>query len=132
MTASLESYILDNGLTKLDTEATHIVICGTTEPTAYSLCSVNAANALGYKSFGAGNAFGSPAGGSPSGRKVSSVSVTDGTILTGGTAQWWAAIDATGGSLHAHGSLSATQVVASQNTFSLASFDIRIPAYSGG
>lgn len=130
MTAQLEDYILDNGLAKLDTEASHIMICAA-EPTTYALSSVNAANALGYKSFGAGSAFGSPAAGSPSGRKVSSVSVTDGTILTSGTASWWAVIDAVGATpkLMAHGSLSATQVVAATNTFSLASFDIRIPAF---
>lgn len=126
MAASLGSHVLDNGLSRLDSDSTHIVVCAA-EPTAYSLCSVGAANSLGYKSFGAGAVFGAPAAGSPNGRKVDSAAVTDGTITTGGTANWWAVIDSANSRLDAHGSLSSSQVVASGNTFSLASFTIRIP-----
>jgi len=126
MAASLGSHVLDNGISRLDADSTHIVVCDA-EPTAYSLASVGAANTLGYKSFGAGGAFGSPGAGAPNGRKVDSNAITDGTITTGGTAKWWAAIDSGNSRLDAHGSLSSSQVVASGNTFSLASFTIRIP-----
>jgi hypothetical protein len=124
---SLENYLLDNGLTKLNLEGSDIVICAN-EPTVYSMTTSGAASQLGRKAFGAGNAFGAPAAGSPNGRQCSSTQVTDGTITTGGTAAWWAAVDVPNSRLHAHGSLSATQVVTSGNTFTLGSFNIRIPS----
>ncbi len=121
MASQLEDAVLDSGLSQLDTLADRIMICQS-EPTTYALATTGH---LGLKSFGAGSAFGSPAAGSPNGRKVSSVAITDGTILTTGTASWWAAV--TTAALQAHGALSAPQAVTSGNTFSLASFDIRIP-----
>jgi hypothetical protein len=127
MAAQLESRILDFGLNELDTLATHVVICAA-EPTVYSLCSVGAANSLGYKAFAAGGAFGAPADHSVNGRFVTSTSITDGTIVTTGTAAWWAAIDSTNARLHAHQSLSANQAVTSGNTFTLSAFTIRIPS----
>lgn len=124
MAASLEDRVLDLGLNVLDTESTHVNICST-EPTTYTQATTT--YLLGFKSFGAGAVFGAPAAGSPNGRKVSSVAVTDGTITTSGTAAWWAITDNANSRFHGHGSLSATQVVSSGNTFTLASFDIRIP-----
>lgn len=128
MAAQVEDAALDGGLTLLDTAATHVVIC-LNEPTALSLATVGQANALGYKSWGAGNAFGSPASAAPSGRKVSSVAITDGTVTTTGTASWWAAISGTG-AVYARGTLSAAQGLTAGNTFSLGSFDITIPAHA--
>ncbi len=127
MVAKLEDYLLDNGLNVLDTSATHIMICAG-EPSDYSTSSVGAANVLGMKSFGAGGCFGSPGAGSPNGRTVTSISVTDGTITAGGTASWWAVIDSANSRFLAHGSLSATQVVSSGNTFTLGLFTVRIPS----
>jgi hypothetical protein len=69
--------------------------------------------------------FGSPANASPNGGKVSSVTITEGTVTTSGTASWWAACAST---FHARGTLAPAQVVAATNTFTLAWFDIRIPA----
>jgi hypothetical protein len=127
MTAQLESRILDFGLNELDTLATHIVICAA-EPTVYSLASIGAANSLGNKAFGAGGAFSVPSDHSVNGRFVASTNITDGTIVTTGTAAWWAVIDSPNARLHAHQSLSATQAVTSGNTFTLSSFTIRIPS----
>lgn len=127
MAASLENQVLDFGLDSLDTEGTHIMVCAS-EPTAYSLCSVGAANSLGYKAWAAGGAFGAPSNHSVNGRYVASTAVTDGTIVTTGTAAWWAAIDSTNSRLLAHQSLSASQAVTSGNTFTLSSFTIRIPS----
>jgi hypothetical protein len=127
MPGTLESRILDFGLNEMDTLATHIVICAA-EPTVYSLASINAANSLGYKAFAAGGAFGAPSDHSVNGRFVASTAISDGTIVTTGTAAWWAAIDSTNNRLHAHQSLSATQAVTSGNTFTLSSFTIRIPS----
>jgi hypothetical protein len=127
MAAQLESRVLDFGLNELDTLATHIMICAA-EPTALSLCSVGAANSLGYKAFSAGGAFGVPSDHSVNGRFVASTNITDGTIVTTGTAAWWATIDSPNARLLAHQSLSATQAVTSGNTFTLSSFTIRIPS----
>ena len=122
MVAMLEDTVLDAGLTVLDTLTSHIFICQA-EPTSYAIASTS--GLLGSKSWGANNAFGSPAAGTaPIGRKVTSIAITDGTITTSGTASWWAACGTA--SLHAHGSLSATQVVTSGNTFSLAAFEIKV------
>lgn len=124
MTASLEDRVLDLGLNVLDTESTHVILCSS-EPTTYAQATTTAL--LGFKSFAAGGAFGAPAAGTPNGRKVSSTAITDGTITTTGTAAWWAITDNTNSRFHAHGQLSASQVVTNGNTFSLTSFDIRIP-----
>jgi hypothetical protein len=124
---ALENYVLDNGLTKINTEGTDIVITSG-EPSLYSLTTSGAANQLGRKAFGVGASFGASANGTPNGRQVASTTVTDGTITTGGTAGWWAAVDVTNARLHAHGSLSATQVVTAGNTFTLGTFNIRIPS----
>lgn len=123
MAASLEDRVLDLGLNVLDTETSYLSICSS-EPTTIAAAATTAL--LGFKSWGAGSAFGSPAAGTPNGRKVSSAQITDGTITTSGTASWWAAYAA--GTLHAHGTLQAAQVVTAGNQFTLASFDIRIPS----
>lgn len=123
MVASLEDRVLDLGLNVLDTESTAIyIVSSATEPTTYALAT-SGAGSLGFKSFGAGTVFGSPAADTTTGRKVTSTAVTDGTIVTSGTAAWWAIV-AAASSLHAHGSLSANQAVTAGNTFTLAAFDI--------
>src|SRR4051812_8932348 len=122
MASQLEDVVLDSGLSVLDTLSSHIFICQA-EPTSYAIASTT--GLLGLKSWGANNAFGAPAAGSPNGRKVTSAAITDGTITTTGTASWWAACGTA--SLHAHGLLSAAQAVTATNTFTLAAFDIRIP-----
>jgi hypothetical protein len=123
MPPKLEDRVLDLGLNVLDTESTAIyIVSSATEPTTYALAT-SGAGSLGYKSFGAGAVFGSPAAVGTTGRSVSSAQVTDGTIVTSGTAAWWAIV-AAASTLHAHGSLSANQVVAAGNTFTLAAFDI--------
>ncbi|OCK56771.1 hypothetical protein [Bradyrhizobium sp. LMTR 3] len=123
MPAGISDVVADNGLSVLDTLTSHIFICSS-EPANYAQASTT--YVLGVKSWGAGNVFSSPSDASPNGRKVSSVAITDGTITTSGTASWWAACGTA--SLHAHGPLAAAQVVAVTNTFTLASFDIRLPA----
>lgn len=120
----LNDRVLDNGLSALDTEASHIYICSS-EPTTYAQAS--STYALGVKNFGAGSAFGSPAARSGGGRKVSSVAITDGSVTATGTAGFWAAVDATNSRLLAAKALSSTQSVTSGNTFTLASFDVEIP-----
>lgn len=124
MAANVADRVLDNGLTVLDTEATHIYICSA-EPSTFTAAS--STNALGNKNFGAGGCFGAPAAGSPNGRKVSSTAITDGTVTGTGTATHWAVTDNTNSRLLAVGSLSSSQAVTSGNTFTLGSYDIRLP-----
>jgi hypothetical protein len=122
MVAQLEDRVLDFGLNVLDIESSYLSICAA-EPTTIAIAATS--GLLGYKSWGVGNVFTSPAVGSPNGRKVSSAAISDGTITTSGTASWWAVYAV--GTLHAHGTLSAAQPVTSGNTFTLTSFDVRIP-----
>ncbi len=124
MVAALENQVLDGGLNVLDLQTQLISVCST-EPTTIGIAATT--GLLGYKDFGsAGAAFTAPATTTPAGRQVASVAISDGTITTAGTASWWAAYAA--GTLHAHGTLSGAQVVTNGNTFTLASFTIKIPA----
>ena len=125
MADRLESRVLDLGLNVLDTEATHIYLCSG-DPADFT--NASSTLALGNKNFGAGAAFGSPAAGTPNGRKVASTAITDGSITGTGTATKWAVTDNTNSRLLAVGSLAASQAVTSGNTFSLPTFDIRIPS----
>ena len=130
---SIEDYIVQNGITHLHSDVTYIRITAN-EPTTYALATTGSGSSqmLGFKSWGANNAIGADASGSPSGRVVASTAITDGTIVTTGTAGWWAATDEVSSRLLAHGSLSATQAVTAGNSFSLGSFTIRIPAQASG
>jgi len=123
MVAALEPRVLDLGLNVLDAESTFISVCSS-EPTTITIAATS--GLLGFKSLAAGAHFGAPADGTPNGRQVASAAITDGTITTSGTASWWAAYAA--GTLHAHGTLSSAQGVTAGNTFTLASFTIKIPA----
>lgn len=116
--------VMDNGLTILDSEADRIDIC-TQEPTTYT--EATSTYSKGYKDHGAaGSAFGAVGDRTPSGRKVSSTTVTDGAVTGNGTVTHWAVSDVGNTRLLAAGALSASKVVASGDTFSLASFDIGI------
>lgn len=129
MAGRLADYTLDNGLTVLDTAATHICLCAS-EPVAGTSTSFlpGNANVLGSNNFGAGNAFGTPTTSTtPKGQKVSSVGITNAAISNSGTANWWAAVDNTNSRLLAHGAISNPQAVAVGGTFNLPSFDITMP-----
>ena len=118
-------YVLDNGLTVLDTGATHLNI-NTAEPSTFA-AATSGALFLGTKNFGAGGVAGAPAAGAPNGRKVTTVAVTDGTVSTSGTAAAWSITDNTNSRLLASGTLSSSQAVTSGNTWTLPAFDIRLP-----
>jgi hypothetical protein len=119
----LADTVLDNGLSTITANAAKIYIC-TQDPATYTEAS--STYALGVKDFGAGAAFGAAGAASPNGRKVSSSAITDGSVTGTGTAAKWAVTGAAA-TLYANGSLSASQAVTSGNTFTLGSFDIRIP-----
>jgi hypothetical protein len=71
---------IDAGLAGLSNEATDIYVCSQV-PTNYVDASVT--YALGYKTFGAGNAFAAPAAGTPSGQIVTSTLIGSCTVDNG-------------------------------------------------
>jgi hypothetical protein len=121
--AFINDRVFDNGLTILDTEANRLDICSQ-EPTTYGQATTGGAYSLGNKTALVVGGLGDR---SPSGRKVTVSSFTDGTVTNTGTATHWAISDTVNSRLLATGALSASSSVTSGNTFSLSSFDIGIP-----
>lgn len=117
----LNDRVLDLGLNVLDTEANRLDICSS-EPTTYT--QATSTNSLGNKT---GFAIGSPAARTPTGRKVTTAAITDGTVSATGTATHYAITDTVNSRLLATGALSASQAVTSGNVFTLPAFDIGIP-----
>lgn len=127
--AYLNDNTLDNGLAALKTAASHIYICSA-EPATY--LAATSTNALGSKNFGAGNVYpGAIAAGSPSGRKLTSAAVTDGSVTANGTATHYAVVSSASSRLEVAQSLSSSQVVTSGNTFTLTAADVRLPNVGG-
>ena len=117
----LNDYVLDNGLTKLDTEGDRLDICSQ-EPTTYA--EATSTYTLGNKTS---LSIGAPADRAPSGRKVTVAAITDGTVTGTDDATHWAIVDVSEERLLATGALAASQAVTEDNTFTLAAFDIGIP-----
>ena len=119
--AFIADRVLDLGLNILSTEANRLDICSS-EPADFTAATTTAS--LGNKtSLSVGN----PEARTPDGRKVTVALITDGTVDGTGTATHYAIVDTVNSRLLATGSLSASQVVTSGNTFTLAPFDIGIP-----
>lgn len=118
--ATLADRVFDNGLTVLDTEATRLDICSQ-EPATYA--AATSTYTLGNKTS---LSIGAPTDGT-TGRKVVVAAITDGSVTATGTASHWAITDTANSRLLATGTLSSSQAVTSGNTFTLASFDIRLP-----
>lgn len=122
--AYINSIVLDSGLSYVKTNADKIFICSQ-EPNTYT--GASSTYALGVKDFGAGGVVnGNIADGSPSGRKVTTNAITDGSVTGTGTASHWAMVYSGGTSLLAASSLSASQSVTTGNTFTLTAFDVRL------
>ena len=119
--AFIADYVLDNGLTVLDTEANRVDICSS-EPTTYT--AATSTNTLGNETT---ISVGAPADGAVNGRRVTVAAITAGTVTATGTASHWAVTDTTNSRLLATGSLSASQGVTNGNTFTLTAFDITFP-----
>ena len=121
MAAYLNDRVYDNGLTVLDTEASHLYI-NSTQPTTYTEAITT--YALGVK---ATPTVGAPAAKAGGGREVTVSAITDGTVSGTGTAGFYSLVDSSNTRLLAAGPLSATQAVTSGNTFTLTSFKIGVP-----
>lgn len=119
----LNSRVLDNGLTVLDTEADKLYLCSQ-EPTTFA--EATSTYALGNKDS---ISIGAPADRSPSGRQVTVAAIVagaPGNITASGTATHYAIVDSVNSRLLATAALTASQVVTNGNTFTTASFTIGI------
>ena len=119
--ASLNNRVFDNGLTVLDTEADKLLI---TSQEATTYAEANATYALGNSTS---LSIGVPSDRTGGGREVTAAAISDGSVTGNGTATHYAIVDTVNSRLLATGSLTASQVVSSGNTFSLGSFTIGIP-----
>jgi parallel beta-helix repeat protein len=124
----ISDYALDNGMTTFPTLCDRIYVCTGPITDFASVIST----ALGYKNFGAGNAFGGINTGSPSGRTVTSIAFTNGNISVSGMAICWAAVDFADSHLLAWGVLSGDVQVTGGQLFGLPSFTIHESAYFSG
>ncbi len=122
----ISDYVLDNGLTVLDTQADKIYVLSA-DPTTFSEATTGGTFALGNKSLGVGGVTGVPADATPNGRKVTTAAVTDGSITNSGTATKWAIVDSINSRLLVHGSLAAGVAVVSGQTFQLPAFIVQLP-----
>ena len=89
MAAYLNDRVYDNGLTVLDTEASHLYI-NSTQPTTYTEAITT--YALGVK---ATPTVGAPAAKAGGGREVTVSAITDGTVSGTGTAGFFSLVDST-------------------------------------
>lgn len=125
----LNDNTLDNGLAALKAAADRIYICSA-EPATFT--AATSTNALGNKTLSAGAVFPAAiAAGSPSGRKLTTVAVTDGNVTATGTASHWAVVTNGSSRLEVAQALSASQSVTNGNQFSLAAADVRLPNTGG-
>ena len=118
---SLNNRVFDNGLSVLDTEASRIDLTSQ-EATTYT--EATSTHTLGNSTS---LSIAAPSDRSGGGREVVVAAISDGSVTGNGTATHYAIVDTANSRLLATGSLSASQVVASGNTFTLGSFTIGIP-----
>jgi hypothetical protein len=115
----LNSDVVDSGLAELQ-DATAIHVCST-DPTTYT--EATSTYTLGYKTA---TIFpNSPAAGSPTGRKITSIPITDGEVTGNGTVKRWAVVD--GSRLLARGALTPDTVVADGEAWTLDALVIHQP-----
>lgn len=119
--AFLSDRVFDNGLTVLDTEANRIDI---TSQQATTYAEATSTYTLGNSTT---LSIGAPQDRAGGGREVVVAATTDGSVTGTGTATHYAIVDTANSRLLATGSLSASQVVTSGNTFTLSSVAIGIP-----
>jgi hypothetical protein len=118
--------VIDNGLASLKSAGRYVYICsdGLDASTNPTHTEVTSTYDLGSKDLTAGGVIPGAIAAATGGRKVTTASISDGSVTDNGTAQFWAITD--GSNVLAVGDLSGTQAVTSGNTFSLGAFDITI------
>lgn len=120
MAGYINDYVLDNGLTVLDSDVTALVICSDM-PTTYA--EADSTYKLGSK---ASPTVSAPAD-ATSGRKVTVSAITDGSVSATGTATHFALIDGTNSRLLVAQALASSQGVTDGNTFTLGAIEINFP-----
>lgn len=124
MPAILGDRVFDYGLNVLASEADKLYL---TSAQAVTYAEATATYALGNKTLGAGDVS-DPADRTGGGRKVTISQVTGGSGTANGTATHWALVDSVNSRFLASNALSASQAIASGNTFSTtATMDIGFP-----
>lgn len=127
--AFLNDNTLDNGLAALKAAADRIYI-NSAEPATFT--AATSTNALGNKTLAAGGVFPAAiAAGAPSGRKLTTVVVTDGVVTATGTATHFSIVTNGSSRLEYANSLASSQGVTNGNTFTLTAADIRLPNFGG-
>jgi hypothetical protein len=118
--------VIDNGLASMKSAARYVYICsdGLDASSNPTFTEVTSTYDLGSKDLTAGGVFPAAIAAGTNGRKVTTATISDGSVTDNGTAQFWG-ITSTD-TLYAVGDLSGTQSVTSGNTFSLGPFDITI------
>jgi len=125
----LNDNTLDNGLAALKAAATGIYI-NSSEPATYT--AATSTSALGNKIVAAGSVYPAAiAAGTPSGRQIVSMAVTDGSVTGTGTATHNSIVTSGVSRLEAAQALSASQGVTSGNIFTLTAQTIRLPNLAG-
>lgn len=121
---NLGDYTLDSGLNAF-AACDRIYLCSQDPDGSFA----NAvAYALGEKTLGAGNVFGSISDGSPTGRKITSVPITDGDVYDDGTVSHWAAVDYTNSRFMASSALAGSGVVYAGQKFRLPAITVHLPS----
>lgn len=127
--ALLNDNTLDNGLAALKAAADKVYI---TNAEAATYTQATSTFALGNKNFGAGAVFpGAIAAGSPSGRKLDSAAITDGSVTATGTATHDATVTSGSSRLELAQALSASQAVTSGNIFTRTAQTVRLANLGG-
>lgn len=125
----LNDNTLDNGLAALKAAADRVYLCSA-EPATYLQAS--STFALGNKNVAAGAVFPNAiAAGSPSGRKLSTLAISDGAITATGTASHWSVVTSGSSRLEVAQALSATQAVTNGNPWSMPASDVRLANMGG-
>lgn len=119
--ATLNDRVFDNGLSVLDLEADAIHI---TDSEATDYTDATSTSSLGSS---ASLSIGAPQDRTGGGREVIVAAITDGAVTDDGTATHYAIVDTANSRLLATGSLTASQVVTTGNTFTLSSVAVGIP-----
>lgn len=109
--ALIADYVMDNGLTVIDTDANRFDICDS-QPTTYTqaITTYSKGNKTGIT-------VGAPTNGDTDGRKVVMTAISGGTVSGTATVNYWAITDTVNLRLLAVGTLTA-HAVTSGNTFS--------------
>jgi len=120
--AYLNDSLFDLPLQYLEDHGSRLDICST-EPATYT--QATSTYTLGNKTS---ITYTGPRDGTVSGRRTTIDAITNGSVTANGTAAFWSIVKPTATtSLLATGALSAGQVVAIGNVFTLTAFDITFP-----